>query len=301
LQDLLAGLSHDALLMMWPQQSHHIPDKSSSLVVYDIIDDSSLVPNANETWHAMHKKWILCADIVTATADILLDQASQLRSDVISLPNAVRLEDWQSGNAVSIPQDIKIPRNSRVVVGYYGALAEWMDWQMWEYAAQAHQDWSFVLIGPSYGTYRIPPEVQNLPNLFFLGPKPYHELPAYLSFIDVVTIPFLLNDITHACSPVKLFEYMASGKPIVATPMREILKYHSVMFAGTYEQFVTQLEAALAAKSDPEYQRELQQEAEANTWRARAVKLRDALITSKQAHAGVPRRQRNKDDCSGAY
>jgi glycosyltransferase involved in cell wall biosynthesis len=120
-------------------------------------------------------------------------------------------------------------------------------------------------------------EVTALPNAFYLGKKAYGELPAYLAHFDVATIPFVLNPVTHACSPVKLFEYMAAGKPVVATRMREILKYKSVRFAGTATEFVAEIEAALKLRENEDHRALLRAEAEANTWRARAETLVRAM------------------------
>ena len=93
-------------------------------------------------------------------------------------------------------------------------MAEWFDWPLWIHAAKARPNWSFVLIGPAYDgdIAAVHARAAAAPNIHYLGPKRYDELPGYMQFVDVATIPFVLNAITHACSPVKLFEYMAAGK-----------------------------------------------------------------------------------------
>ncbi|MDH7568020.1 MAG: glycosyltransferase, partial [Armatimonadota bacterium] len=122
-----------------------------------------------------------------------------------------------------------------------------------------------------------------LPNCFFLGPKAYGDLPGYVAHFDVATIPFRLNAITHSCSPVKLFEYMAAGKPVVTTPMREVLKYRSVLIGDTPQAFLEQVGRALLLRYDPGYRDLLAQEAAANTWTARAETL---LAAAEAARVG---------------
>ena len=292
LQEYMSECTPDALIMMWPEQARYIPAEISSFIVYEMIDDHTLATYADTTWHRTHHEWVRKADLVVATADDLLHQLFSERPDTLLLPNGVRLEDWGSTTPCSVPQDMATARHATVVVGYYGSIAEWFDWRMWELAARAKTDWAFVLIGLPYdGNYKkIIERMKCTANMYYLGAKPYSSLPGYLAHFDVATIPFILNRITHACSPLKLFEYMAAGKPIVASPMREILKYKSVFFADTPEKYVSQLEEALGKKNNPEYRRVLKQEAEANTWRSRGETLRQAIEFVRRRQNNIPRR-----------
>jgi glycosyltransferase involved in cell wall biosynthesis len=178
------------------------------------------------------------------------------------------------------------------VIVYYGAIAEWFDWPLWIHAAKARPNWSFVLIGQSYDNNPagVRARAAASPNIHYLGPKPYPELARYMHFVDVATIPFLLNSVTHSCSPVKMFEYMATGKPIVATAMHEVLKYDSVLVAHTPAEFVERLEEACIRTSDPTYQSLLRKEAERNTWGARAAAYIEALRSASTRFHGKPRR-----------
>jgi glycosyltransferase involved in cell wall biosynthesis len=275
---LLNECRPDWLLFFWPSQAAMLRRGRPGRMIYEMIDDHSL-DGVGEQWGKEHEKLLVAADIVTASADALLAQVQQVRPDALLLPNGVRLEDWAGVGQAAVPPDMEKACQKAVVVGYYGAIAAWMDFDLWMAAARLRPDWAFVWIGFPYTpeTMRKIEQVTALPNAFYLGGKSYGELPAYLAHFDVAAIPFVLNSITHACSPVKLFEFMAAGKPVVATRMREILKYHSVRFAGTAEEFVAEIESALQQRNDPNYQRRLRAEAEANTWRARAAMLCRAM------------------------
>jgi hypothetical protein len=220
------------------------------------------------------------------------------RPDTLLLPNAVTLEDWQNVSAGEVPADLAAVRRGDRVVAYYGAIANWFDWPLWVHAANARPDWSFVLIGPAYdgNTAAVQARAAAAPNIHYLGPKRYDELPRYMQFVDVATIPFVLNAITHACSPVKLFEYMAAGKPVVTTAMREVLKYHSVLVAHSAEDFVRRLDEAVGKRNDTDYLALLRAEAESNTWHSRAAALAAALQAAAARYGGRPRRATMRKD-----
>jgi glycosyltransferase involved in cell wall biosynthesis len=294
---LIRDYAPDALMMFWPEQALALPGNlahgsramsANTKIIYEVIDDLSLVPDADDAWHAAHKRWLFEADVVTASADDLLDKVGRLRADALLVPNGVHLDDWRfapSSEGEALPPDMELPRRARVTVGYYGAIASWFDWPLWEEAARLRPDWAFVLIGYPYDGQEsdILQRTRRLANMYYLGRKAYRDLPRYLHYFDVATIPFVLNAITHACSPVKLFEYLAAGKPVVSTPMREIMKYSSVLRAGAASEFVLQIEMALTKQNDPEYRAILAREAQQNTWQSRAQKLVQAIQRS-QAH-----------------
>lgn len=286
----IGDVAPDAVVMLWPMRAKIFPTPMKSAVIYEMVDDHSLFPEANETWAKLHARWVEKADVMVTTADDLAVHIRSSRPDALLLPNGVRLEDWTTPSPCPVPADLEAARKAPVVVGYYGSIAEWFDWEMWEAAAAARPDWAFVLIGVSYDhkAETITSRTRHFPNMAYLGPKPYSELPAYLAHFDVATIPFVLNEITHACSPVKLFEYMAGGKPIVTSAMREVLKYRSVLVADGPDGFVKGLDDALMRRDDPNYRALLQQEASANTWRSRAQALRDALEAALGRGSGAP-------------
>jgi glycosyltransferase involved in cell wall biosynthesis len=294
LRELLDRVTPDALLMLWPWQVVLFPEQSNSQVVYEVIDSHDLMPDVDEKWKERHRDWVHKADVLVASADDLLAELRADRSDTLLLPNAVMLEDWNKKTTAELPVDMAVPRRAERVIAYYGAMAEWFDWPLWVHAAKARPNWSFILIGLPYdGNYAaVHARASAAPNIYYLGPKRYDELPSYMTFVDVATIPFVLNSITHACSPVKLFEYMAAGKPVVTTAMREVLKYESVLVAKSPDDFVRRLDEAVAKHHDPAYLALLQAEAERNTWRSRAMTLSSALEAARSRYGGIPRRAR---------
>ncbi len=163
----------------------------------------------------------------------------------------------------------------RPIVCYYGAMAKWFDYELLKEIA-ATGKYSVVLFGIKYDE-SFDENIKGEENIYFMGPRDYKVLKNYARCADVLMIPFLINNITRATSPVKIFEYMALKKPIVTTDMNECRKYSSVLIGKTHEEFLSQLERALRLSGDTEYAALLEREAKANDWREKAAAIIDML------------------------
>ena len=169
-----------------------------------------------------------------------------------------------------------ILNQGKPVIGYYGALAKWFDYDLLKEIDSTNR-YQVVLFGIPYDDSFEKSEISKCKNIHFLGAKDYGILQNYAAHIDILTIPFLINDITRATSPVKLFEYMALNKPIVTTDMDECRKYKSVLIGHNTEEFVKQLDRALELRCDSEYIDLLNREALENTWKEKAKLILDEL------------------------
>jgi glycosyltransferase involved in cell wall biosynthesis len=217
---------------------------------------------------------------VVATADSLFQTVSSERSDAILAPNGVDFDLFQNAyqRETKPPEDmasIVIPDTP--IIGYYGALARWFDYDLLAYAAQTHPDYHFLLIGPAHDDNLEASKVQTIPNVFWLGPRDYQVLPQYLAWFDVATIPFVINEITLSTSPIKLFEYLAAGKPVVTTAMPECRKYFGVSVAENYQEYVMLLEKAIAQAKDNNFRKAAQAEASRFDWKERAKQIASRL------------------------
>jgi hypothetical protein len=170
------------------------------------------------------------------------------------------------------------------VIGYYGAIARWFDHGLLRNVAKRRRDLRFLLIGVEWDGTLSNSKLLREPNVTYLGPVAYGELPNYLSLFDVAVIPFVLNDLTHATSPLKLFEYMAGGKPVVVTPMRECVQYPGVLVGKTEEDFATKLDIALELAADRQYLALIDGVARQNTWETRAKLILDSLARKRPAN-----------------
>jgi hypothetical protein len=249
-------------------------------IIYDYVDDINAFYGNHQKILKGHRYLLQNASFVLATARILVDEVHLLRSDVIFSPNGVVYEHFARAarrEFSSPPSDMQaFFSNSKPVIGYYGALARWFDYELLKSIALLRPEYQFVLIGPDYdGTL----ELSGIPkdrNIHWLGVKSYEELPHYLQYFDVATIPFIVNEITHATSPLKLFEYMAGEKPIVITPMQESMHYPGVLVGKDSVEFAQQLDLALQMREDQTYLNLLRQTAMENTWEQRADEILSA-------------------------
>jgi glycosyltransferase involved in cell wall biosynthesis len=244
----------------------------NSFLIYDFVDEIDVF-EGNRASITKYHKWLLeKAKIVLATSKQLYEQVHLIRQDVILCPNGVDYEFFSKKTQEEVPPPpdlLPILGLHRPIIGYYGALARWFDFDLWKEAAYQKKDFSFVMIGPDYDG-SLPPDLLSMPNVFWLGVKSYEELPLYLKYFDVATIPFKVNKITDAVSPLKLFEYMAGKKPIVSTNLKEITQYTGILIALDINDFIELLDKALLLGNDPTYLAYIDDLARKNSWGSRA-------------------------------
>ena len=240
--------------------------------VYDWIDDLSVFPQERALLERNHARGLAEATLVAAVARRLFEEAKAARPDALYLPNGVEYERFAA--PPSPPRDAELLAfltPGAPVAGYYGALAEWFDYDLLDAVAGSKPDWRFVLIGPQYDKSLPGQPMLERPNVKWIGPRDYVTLPGYLSLFDVATIPFQLNEITQATSPLKLFEYFAGARPVVTTPMEECRVHPEVRIGATAEEFARSLDEAREQGKDPDFRARLRSVARENSWSARVM------------------------------
>ena len=214
---------------------------------------------------------------VIVTADLLRDDVLSKRGErrVAVSSNGVDHAFFRTFEDGVEPDDEfkAIQAKGKPILMYYGALAAWFDYDLVR-RMDATGRYSIVLIGIKYDESYDVSGIGELENVYFLGPRDYTVLKYYARCADVLMIPFKINDITRSTNPVKLFEYMALGKPIVTTDMNECRKYSSVLIGEDHDDFLGKLDEALALRGDAEYASLLDREARENDWSYKA----DAII-----------------------
>lgn len=250
-------------------------------ILYEYIDD--LAPEISGT-KELPKNIQEKFDYVTrddhipmvVTADLLRDQILSLRGEknLAFATNGVDIDHFRDIQKIAPFQEKyqAVLAKKHPIVGYYGALAKWFDYDLLKYAASQLPDVEFVLIGKLYDDSFVLSGLEQVSNVHFIGPVPYQQIPQYATHFSICTIPFQVNNITNATSPLKLFEYMALGKPILTTAMLESSKYRSVNIAADPADFVNKIRLLLeyTPERNPEYYALLKQEAEENGWGKKA-------------------------------
>jgi glycosyltransferase involved in cell wall biosynthesis len=267
------------------------------IIVYEMIDHLSIFSNFPMSMlRRYHRRLLRRADLVVGTADDLLAELKPQRPDAILCPNGVELAHFAAPVDAcddEVPADMRpIVATKQPVIGYYGAMAEWFDFDLVKYAATALPSYQFVLLGPDYdGLTMRKAGIDDHANIHWLGAKSYKDLPRYLACFDVATIPFKVSDALNAVSPIKLFEYMAGERPIVTTNLTECRKYPVVLIARNQEEWTQRLQEAVGLRSDVAYRERLRRAAEENTWVERALTeikgLEARNVIAPRAYPGV--------------
>jgi 2-polyprenyl-3-methyl-5-hydroxy-6-metoxy-1,4-benzoquinol methylase/GT2 family glycosyltransferase len=248
-------------------------------VVYDWIDDLDVFPHDRALLERNHRRGLHESTVVACVARQLHEQALTVRPDALYLPNGVEYQRFVSDYPESAgDRDLAgFLRDGKPIAGYYGALAEWFDYELLDEVARLRPDWNFVLIGQALDGSVHRHALTGRANVNWIGPRPYESLPGYLRLFDVATIPFKINRITEATSPLKLYEYMAGGKPIITTPMPECQSFPFVNIVRNAQEFALMLDTARTQALDPEFRQRLLATASQNSWAARVESVIDTL------------------------
>jgi hypothetical protein len=264
-----------------------------AVVVYDYLDaldDSLSVGAITGERRALHQR--LLADetnvVVASVADVLDQEVARARKTGHAVvTNGVDLAPFLAAKreTAGLRADFAaVAAKGRPIIGYYGSLAAWFDYPLLQKIAEDRPDWEVVTIGPdldgSSAALGAPPA-----NLHILPGMDYGDIPRHGAWFDVGLVPFVINDITRATSPLKVFEYMALGMPIVSTPMPECRKYKSILIGEDHGDFLAKLSAALDLRGDDRYRSLLAEEARANCWTTKAETI-EALAAQAAAQRG---------------
>jgi glycosyltransferase involved in cell wall biosynthesis len=215
-------------------------------VVYDCMDELSLFRGAPRELVDREARLLAAADLVFTGGQSLYEAKREKHPRVHPFPSSIDAEHFRQARQAGMePADqagIPGPR-----MGYFGVIDERLDLDLLAAVAEARPDWHLVMVGP---VVKIDPgSLPQRPNLHWLGMKSYPELPEYLAGWDVALMPFALNESTRFISPTKTPEYLAGGRPVVSTPIRDVVKPYGesgmVEIADGPEAFVTAVDRVL--------------------------------------------------------
>ncbi|WP_409273457.1 hypothetical protein V1499_02260 [Neobacillus sp. SCS-31] len=195
-------------------------------------------------------------DIIFATSMPIYNEHKKNGRNVFLLPNGADFDHFKRASAPigKRPNDLPDTKGSPLI-GYYGAIYSWLDVKMVEKIASHYP---VVLIGSKIL------EIEH-PNITVLDMKFYEELPQYLSWFDVAIIPFKMTDMIKATNPIKFFEYLSAGKPVVSSPLPELSAYGNVCYFANEKNVVNQIETALTSNTTEKIM-ERQKTAKENSW-----------------------------------
>jgi glycosyltransferase involved in cell wall biosynthesis len=215
------------------------------------------------------------ADIVFATADVLYERFRKYNFNTFHVPNGVDFDKYLNAK-MPLDTDL-IGRVNRIssskVVGYQGAISSWFDFDLVEEVVRSNPELLFLFVGMV--DIRVKHEFSRIlkhANARYLGAIDPDALPWVISKMDVGIIPFKINDLIKATNPIKLYEYLAAGKPVLATSMPEVMKYHKNGIVSTAESphtFSMILRDMVASSKNPDHVKERMKIASLNSWEVR--------------------------------
>jgi glycosyl transferase family 1 len=263
---LLSGLLADYAVtdyVLWyytPMALGYSSGLAPAAIVYDCMDELSLFRGAPPTLLEREAALLALADLVFTGGQSLYEAKRDRHTQVHAFPSSIDAEHFGRARALtSLPeppdQAVAIPRPR---LGYFGVIDERIDLDLLAAVADLRPDWQLVMVGP---VVKIDPEgLPRRSNLHYLGMKPYAELPSYLAGWDVALMPFARNESTRFISPTKTLEYLAGGKPVVSTPIRDVVRPYGelamVEIAEEPADIVAAVERALARHGEGGCERE---------------------------------------------
>lgn len=279
--------------LLWvygPNHAYYIGRFHERIVIYHCTDEISSFPfyakNEKRKRSIIKKESQLLkkANIVFTTAKTLFENKRKINPNTYYVQNVANFDLFHNAtmDTLGLPRDIKdIPLP---IIGFVGVMNEYkVDFSIVEFIKESHPDWSIVMIGPIEYSENLKQE--NIPigkNIYYLGEKKQTDLPNYLRAFDVCIIPNQLNENTRYSFPLKFFEYLASGKPVVTTAMPALSDYRDIAkIANTKEEFVKFISESLTESDELAKQRRMDI-AKKNTWE-KQVKNMEEIIRERLA------------------
>jgi glycosyltransferase involved in cell wall biosynthesis len=256
-----------------------LPLSRDILLVYDCADEHTAFPGLikKEIVAGMERELFSRAEVTLTSAGKLYQSKKDQTPNLVLAPNGADVLHFNKALEPGLEVPPEIASLPRPVVGYIGAVSQWLDQEMLAVAARTHPEWSLVLIGPvDTGVAAL----RALPNVHLLGRKSYASLPNYLKGLDLTLIPFKINELTLGVNPVKLYEYLAAGKPVVSSDLPEVRPFQpAVAVYRNQPEFLKKMEEELATDSPYKVAERLRL-AEENSWQARAAVIEEEIAVN---------------------
>jgi glycosyltransferase involved in cell wall biosynthesis len=238
------GFGKPILLTTLPNTADYIGAFEEVMDIYYCVDDFTNWPGVNKSLiTSMEEKLLNDCDLILASAEELCLKKERNEKKPVYLPHGVDFEHFYSVSRESGTSE-SLKTIPKPIIGFFGAISQWIDFDLIANLAMERPGWSFVFIGPIDANIK---KLMELRNIYFLGKVPYKDLPVYAASFDVAIIPFLVNDLTVSVNPLKMLEYLACSLPVVSADLPEIRKYSEVVYISNGSKgFLSNIEKALS-------------------------------------------------------
>jgi len=227
------------------------------------------------------------SDVVICTSKQLYTEKKQLNPDTYFVPNAADISHSQQALNADTPVHPEIARIKKPVLGYFGNIERRIDYDLIREVAAQNADKSFVFAGPQEKQF-IPEWFYDTTNIYLTGRMPYEQLPSVLKGFDIALLPFKKDEVSRTIFPLKLFEYLGAGKPVVSTDFNPDLQEftgNTVAYCTTADEFTKAINNAL--ENGEQALAERLAIAANNTWEKRSTEFSTILAKYLEAKSGV--------------
>ena len=262
--------------------TYNVPDEehlAGARLVYDVIDHPDVFPVSPRLLRRNHERALRTADVVLGVSRPLLEEIRASRVDALYVPNGVESERFLApADPTAVPERLAQSRAlGRPAAGYVGAVARWLDAELLVALARSRPDWDFFVVGEALDD-SFSDFASSLPrNLIFAGRRPYVAVPSILACLDVGLIPFRLGPEGLHASPIKLYEYLAAGLPVISTPIPECMAIPEVQIAASAQEFSGFLDVARRLRTSEDYRTRARSRAKENDWSVRVAAVLEPL------------------------
>jgi len=248
--------------------------------IYYCVDEYTAFTGVSAGLKAIEEDLFRQSDFVVVSAETLLESKKKFNEKTFLIRHGVDFNHFRKAldAATKIPDEIaNLPRP---IIGFHGLLADWVDFELIKKIAEYFKNGSVVLIGKiTFDAEKKIKILDNVPNIHFLGRKPYEELPNYCKGFDVALNPFVMNELTRNVNPLKVREYLAAGLQVVSTDIPEVRVLEDCLVGENHEEFIAKIEEIL---QKPKLRKEVSDAIRHESWDAKVDELREIMRKVKE-------------------
>ncbi|HEX8287344.1 MAG TPA: glycosyltransferase [Pyrinomonadaceae bacterium] len=244
-------------------------------LIYYCVDEYTAFTGVAKGLREIEEDLFRKSDLVIVSAEKLLENKKRFNENTYIIRHGTDWRHFRKALNAETVIPAEIADLPKPIIGFHGLLADWVDYELIKKTAEHFKDGSVVLIGKiAVDAERKIKILDGVPNVHFLGRKPYAELPAFCKGFDVALNPFKISELTLAANPLKVREYLAAGLPVVSTDIPEVRVLEDCLVGTDHADFIAKIEEAL---KNPKPRAEISDRIEHESWNAKVEELKEII------------------------